>query len=80
MFPNDMDFMVLRERQQDLLREVERDRLARSVERTQAGDHKIVQRAIVWMGDRLVRWGWALQRYGTIEPIHPLPMSGESKG
>lgn len=72
---NDTDFMVVRERQKDLLREAERERLARAVEKAADGSHRPLRQAVAWTGDLLVRWGRALQRYGVMEPIQTLQVA-----
>jgi len=61
MFLNDMHFQVAKEHHKELLRESEKRRLVQSAEAV-AGRESSSARVAVWLGDRLVQWGSALQQ------------------
>jgi hypothetical protein len=58
---NWLEVMVHQERHKDLLREVERDRLVRQALAGRAKRDHLHCRALIWLGRRLVAWGWSLQ-------------------
>jgi hypothetical protein len=65
MFVNWHDGVAGGERYKDLLREAERDRLVREKLAGRGGNAGFYCRALIWLGSRLVAWGWRLQeRYG----------------
>lgn len=68
MFLSDADYMVLRERQKDFVREADRERLARSVRRSASAKERIVLQILAGIGRQLVRLGWVLQQYGAMQP------------
>lgn len=68
MFPNDKDFRVAQERYKDLLREAERERLIRAAGLRQPRNWGLHRKLLSWIGDRMVGWGWKLQRYGVALP------------
>lgn len=68
MFLSDADYMVLRERQKDFVREADRERLARSVRRSASAKERIALQILVGIGRQLVRLGWVLQQYGAMQP------------
>lgn len=58
--------LAQQERYEDLLREAERNRLARHELVLKERSSRRHCRAIAWLGRALVAWGWRLQeRYGT---------------
>lgn len=65
MFLSEWDSLVHRERYKNLLREAERARLVRQMQVGQEKRNRFYHRALIWLGRRLVGWGWSLQeRYG----------------
>lgn len=68
MFLSDADYMVLRERQKDFVREAERERLARSIQRSSSAKERIALRILAGIGRQLIRLGWMLQQYGAMQP------------
>ena len=77
MLLNDRDFMAHRQRHQELLQEAEHHRLAHMVGRAQQENRKAFQGVVVFVGDRLVKVGAALQRYGEMKPCQPLQLASE---
>jgi hypothetical protein len=67
MFPHNLEttMAAVRERQQALLEEAEKERLLASLRFQDAGRPAPTRRVAAWTGTRLVRWGMALQEYGT---------------
>jgi hypothetical protein len=62
MFHNDWVLLKLaEERRRDLLRQLERDRLAREAESSHPQRGHTVYHALDWAGRQLVRWGERLQ-------------------
>ena len=62
---NWLDFLVQQERYKDLLREAEEYRLIRKALAGRPRRTRLHCQALVWLGRRLVAWGWRLQeRYG----------------
>jgi hypothetical protein len=68
MFLSDADYMVLRERQKDFVREAEQERLARSVTQAPSAKGRVALQRIAGIGGQLVRLGWMLQQYGAMQP------------
>ena len=65
MFLSERDSLVYREHYKDLLREAEKARLVRQMQAGQERRERFHRRALIWLGRRLVVWGWRLQeRYG----------------
>jgi hypothetical protein len=52
---------LMEERQRDLLRELERDRLVREAQSMNHPHRHTLYHALDWMGRRLIRWGERLQ-------------------
>jgi hypothetical protein len=65
MLPGDLDFMTRKERQQELLREAEREQLIQLAQLSRAGEPKTHRKAAGWLGHQMVKWGSKLQDYGT---------------
>ncbi len=55
------DFLGQQERYKDLLREVERNRFIRQALARYERRNYFYCRALVWLGQRLIAWGWRLQ-------------------
>jgi len=53
---------LIRLRQQDLMRAAQQDRLARQVLAHSNGRYDAYDRALAWLGQRLIVWGWQLQQ------------------
>jgi hypothetical protein len=58
------------QRQNDLIREAERERLARFAVRAgrPRSSIRVVRPAVMWFGRQLVAWGSSLQQYA-VEPV-----------
>lgn len=63
MLPEDMDYLARKERQKDLLREVEANQLQQKSTRQQERPDRLDRKAAQWVGQQMVRWGQELQRY-----------------
>jgi hypothetical protein len=68
MLPCDIDFLVRKERQKDLLREIACERLIQAVEHHQVGNRKTHRAFVAWVGRQMVRWGSRLQNYSQVSP------------
>lgn len=61
------DILAQQELYKDLLREAERERLCRQVAGRKEEGTRFYCRMLIWLGRRLVAWGWRLQeRYGAV--------------
>jgi hypothetical protein len=63
MFPEDMDYLARKERQKDLLREVEASQLQQKNTQQREKPDRLDRKAAQWVGQQMVRWGQELQRY-----------------
>ncbi|MBC7264591.1 MAG: hypothetical protein H5T64_09610 [Chloroflexi bacterium] len=64
---NAKDILTQQELYKDLLREAERERLCRQVARRKGEGDRFYCQVLIWLGRRLVAWGWYLQeRYGAV--------------
>jgi hypothetical protein len=68
MLPNDVDFLARKERQQELLREAEQERLAEEAKQQQSETKPPLRKAAGWLGDQMVKLGTKLQDYGADQP------------
>lgn len=68
MWQSDIDYLVRKERQQDLLREIAHDQLVQVAMQQRRKDQFASQRIIAWLGDQMVKWGVKLQTYNTALP------------
>ena len=59
-----LDWYLQQERYADLVREAERERLAQQARPNSQGSPGRAGQAMVWLGSRLVAWGWRLQAAG----------------
>lgn len=64
MFSIDIDFIIARQRYNDMLREVEHQRLIRAARAQQANTGGGPRKVVHWVGSQIVRWGSKLQGYG----------------
>lgn len=68
------DYWIARERHEDTLRRVEQARLIRQIVRSQRRMPGNLDRALAWLGCRLVAWGINLQaRYSAVSVRLPEP-------
>jgi hypothetical protein len=70
---NWQDIVIQREHYQDLLREAQRQRLAKQAQQSRELSHSFYRRAFTWLGKQLVCWGLSLQAQAgsapaTLEP------------
>jgi hypothetical protein len=63
MFPEDMDYLVRKERQKDFLREIEASQLQQKSAGQQEKPDRLDRKAAHWVGRQMIRWGQELQRY-----------------
>jgi len=63
MWPNEVEYLARKERQQELLREAEREQLAQQA--NSEADGQGLRQAAGWIGNQMVKWGTKLQDYGT---------------
>ncbi len=61
-----MDYLVQKEKYQDLIREAEQDRLLQIAKLQQAGQRKLHRNLAAWIGIQMVKWGSRLQHYGSV--------------
>ena len=62
--------LVHQERRRELLREADEERLARQALAGRGGRRRFYCRALIWLGRRLVAWGYRLQaRYGVAATV-----------
>lgn len=68
------DYWIARERYEDLLRHAQHERLIRHIIRSRRTKPGILDRALAWLGRRLVAWGIRLQaRYRPVSIRLPEP-------
>ena len=65
MLPEDKDYLARKERQKDLLREVEAGQLQQKSSQQREKSDRLDRKAAQWVGQQMVRWGQELQRYST---------------
>jgi hypothetical protein len=63
-----MDYLVQKEKFQDLMREAEHERLLQIAKLQQASQRGLHRNLAAWVGIQLVKWGSRLQHYGSISP------------
>jgi hypothetical protein len=68
MWPDEMEALARRARQQDLLREAERKNLIRLAELQPTEKKESFRAAAGWLGGQMVKWGLKLQDYSTASP------------
>jgi hypothetical protein len=74
MLPDYIAYLVCLERNKDMLREVQRERLARLALAGRERHDRFFGWALSWLGHRLIAWGQSLQgRYGTVGEVSLLP-------
>jgi hypothetical protein len=65
MSPLQIDYLVQREKYQDLIRAAEQDRLLRTFKQQQAGQPGLYRSLANRVGVLMVTWGSKLQKYGS---------------
>ena len=58
---NWIDIVVAQEQHKDRLREAERERLVHEARKGRRKRTRVVGPLLVWLGKRLIAWGWRLQ-------------------
>jgi len=80
MLPNHMAYLICLERNKDLLREAEKDRLVRLALAARERRGLVFLRALAWLGRRLIIWDQNLQKRGGLEIEVPvLPTANHSQ-
>jgi len=70
--------LAAKARQQDLLREAARERLARRALAGSLARQTMMCRILAWWGRRLVAWGnTLLERFAAERPFERLPLAGQ---
>jgi hypothetical protein len=72
-----MVHLLALERNRDLLREAQRDRLVRLALAGRKSPEPLFLRALAWLGCRLIIWGQNLQKRGGLEIELPLPPTAD---
>ena len=67
MYP--VEHSTIRQRQHELLREVERERIALAVISKRFYHRQFAG----WIGGHMIRWGQRFERFGRVEPMRPSP-------
>jgi hypothetical protein len=74
MLPDYIAYLVCLERNKDMLREAQRERLARLALAGRERHDRFFCWALTWLGHRLVAWGQSLQeRYSAVGDVPLLP-------
>ncbi len=60
------DYLVQKEKFQDLIREAEQDRLLQIAKLQKAGQWRLHRNLAAWIGIQMVKWGSRLQHYGSV--------------
>jgi hypothetical protein len=61
MYSPEIHHLINREQYQDLLREIERDRLLKTIGLHDSILSKLYRKAVGWLGAQMVKWGAKLQ-------------------
>ncbi len=61
-----MEYLMQKEKYQDLIRAVEQDRLAQVAKLQNAGQRGLHRDLAAWTGIQMVKWGSKLQNYGSV--------------
>jgi ABC-type phosphonate transport system ATPase subunit len=62
----DLDYLIQKEKFQDLIREAEQERLLRTIELQNDSQRGLHRNLAAWVGHQMVRWGSKLQHYGSV--------------
>jgi len=60
------DYLVQKEKLQDLIREAEQDRLLQIAKLQKAGQWRLHRNLAAWIGIQMIKWGSRLQHYGSV--------------
>jgi hypothetical protein len=61
-----VEYLMQREKYQDLIRAVEQDRLVQAAKLQNAGQRGLHRNLAAWIGVQMVKWGSKLQHYGSV--------------
>lgn len=61
-----MEYLVQKEKYQDLIREAEQDRWLQIAKQQKMGQRSLHRNVASWMGVQMIKWGSKLQHYGSI--------------
>ena len=70
MFPMDIDYLVRKQQQQDLLRKMEYRHLVRMAESGRTVKWQTPRLILAWIGHRMIKWGVRLQNFGPPSPTN----------
>ncbi|MBE7470697.1 MAG: hypothetical protein DPW09_18005 [Anaerolineae bacterium] len=74
-----VDYLVQKEKYQDLIRAAEQDRLLQVVKQQNTSHGGLHRNLAAWIGLQLVKWGSKLQQYGSVSTtqtnIYPIKSS-----
>jgi len=62
LLPNQVDYLIRKERYDEFVRQAEKDRLIRLIRPNLLSPTQ--QRLVRWIGFHMIRWGLKLRRYG----------------
>ena len=74
----DTTFIIQKERIQDLIREVEHDRMLQMAKLQRTGQPALHRNLTAWIGLQMVKWGSKLQQYGSVSAATP-PSAAQTK-
>jgi hypothetical protein len=63
-----MDYLVQKEKFNDLMQEAEQERLLQIAKLQQPDQRGLHRNLAAWIGVQMVKWGAKLQHYGSISP------------
>jgi hypothetical protein len=63
-----IDYLVQKEKFNDLMREAEQERLLLTIKLQKRGQRSLHRNIAAWVGVQMVKWGAKLQHYGSISP------------
>jgi hypothetical protein len=63
-----LDYLVQKEKFNDLMREAEQERLLLTIKLQNRGQRSLHRNLAAWVGVQMVKWGSRLQHYGSISP------------
>lgn len=62
----DVDYLIHKEKYQEMIRAAERDRLLQLAKCHKTGQPSLHRNLAAWMGVQMVKWGSKLQQYGSV--------------
>jgi hypothetical protein len=63
-----LEYLMQKEKYQDLIQAVEQDRWVQVAKLQNAGQRGLHRNLAAWMGDQMIKWGSKLQHYGSVSP------------